>query len=439
VFSFRRILYPLIVPLVLIVFSAAVLWSWPFLTKKLNGTKELKAFLDILPLLPYIIYSVVILMGWRYNNTGLIMTSLALALSYYVFSRYSTLPLKPTVNSLSISEATAFLIPLNLVFFSLLTKRRIFTSVFLFCLLLVGLQVLAVLLFSRWPGSPDSPLIPLITKISPVVSKNISNISAQLGSFFHQYNLLVLKNILIASLLVHFGAIFFLLIRFLFTRDAMQAGFTGTLLAVFLGIADPRALPVATIYFSAAGLILIITTIESSYFMAYIDELTGLQGRRSLNETLINLGHQYAIAMIDVDHFKKFNDTYGHKTGDQVLKMIAAQLEKITGGAKTFRYGGEEFAAIFPGKFAEEAQVHLEKYRQNLESTPFVVRSKLRPKNTPQSRAKVKSSGQRKVTVTVSIGVASPDKKLTTPEKVIRAADKILYKAKKAGRNRVLV
>jgi diguanylate cyclase (GGDEF)-like protein len=74
----------------------------------------------------------------------------------------------------------------------------------------------------------------------------------------------------------------------------------------------------------------------------YIDELTGLQGRRSLNETLYNLGRKYAIAMIDVDHFKKFNDTYGHKTGDQVLKMIAYKLERISGGAKTFRYGGEE-------------------------------------------------------------------------------------------------
>jgi len=426
-------------PLTLIIFSAAVLWSWPFLTKKLNSIKELKAFLDILPLLPYIIYSVVILMGWRYNNTGLIMISLTLALSYYVFSPYSTLPIKPAAKFLSVYEATAFLAPLNLVFFSLLTRRRIFTSVFLFCLLLVGLQVLAVLLFSSWPGSPSSPLIPMITKISPGVSKNISDLSIRMGSFVHQYNIVALINISSPSLLAHVGAISFLLIRFLFTRDAMQAGFTGTLLAVFLGIADPRALPTATIFFSAAGLILIITTIESSYFMAYIDELTGLQGRRSLNETLINLGNQYAIAMIDVDHFKKFNDTYGHKTGDQVLKMIAAKLEKITGGAKTFRYGGEEFAAVFPGKFAEEAQVHLEKYRQSLESTPFVVRSRQRPKTTPQSRDKTKSSGQRKVTVTVSIGVASPDKKLTTPEKVIKAADKILYKAKKAGRNRVLV
>jgi GGDEF domain-containing protein len=173
--------------------------------------------------------------------------------------------------------------------------------------------------------------------------------------------------------------------------------------------------------------------------MAYVDELTGLQGRRSLNETLLNLGSKYAIGMIDVDHFKKFNDTYGHKTGDQVLKMIAVHLSEISGGAKTFRYGGEEFAAIFPGKSLDEAEFHLERYRKRIEETPFVVRGKRRRKGNAKSRGKSNAANLKNVQVTVSIGVAAPDKKNTTPEKVIKAADKVLYKAKKAGRNRVLV
>ena len=78
--------------------------------------------------------------------------------------------------------------------------------------------------------------------------------------------------------------------------------------------------------------------------------------------------------MIDVDYFKKFNDTFGHKTGDQVLKMIASRLGKISGGAKTFRYGGEEFTAIFAGKAVEEAISHIEDFREAIGSTPFVVR-----------------------------------------------------------------
>lgn len=189
----------------------------------------------------------------------------------------------------------------------------------------------------------------------------------------------------------------------------------------------------------AGGLSPMLAAFEVFFSMAYIDELTSLQGRRSLNETLLNQGSQYAIAMIDIDHFKKFNDTYGHKTGDQVLKMVASGLEKISGGAKTFRYGGEEFAAVFPGKTAREAWPYLEEYRQRVASTPFIVRSKGRRKSTAKQGGALKIEGRKTVQVTVSIGISSPDRHLNRPEKVLKAADKILYKAKKAGRNRVMV
>jgi diguanylate cyclase (GGDEF)-like protein len=141
--------------------------------------------------------------------------------------------------------------------------------------------------------------------------------------------------------------------------------------------------------------------------------------------------------MVDIDHFKKFNDTYGHGTGDQVLKMVASKLRGMSGGAKTFRYGGEEFTAIFSGKSAEEAIPYLEQYRKSIESSPFVVRSRMRRRSTLKNRGKSKLSGLKRVKVTVSIGVAEPDKDLTNPEKVLKAADKTLYKAKKAGRNQV--
>ncbi|MGD2125096.1 MAG: diguanylate cyclase, partial [Desulfobacteraceae bacterium] len=102
-----------------------------------------------------------------------------------------------------------------------------------------------------------------------------------------------------------------------------------------------------------------------------------------------------------------------------------------------FRYGGEEFTAIFPGKVTEEALPHLEVYRKIVESTPFFVRGKGRRKGTSEDRGKSKSRGQQKVKITVSIGVAGTGKELTTPEKVLKAADKVLYKAKRTGRNRV--
>ena len=104
------------------------------------------------------------------------------------------------------------------------------------------------------------------------------------------------------------------------------------------------------IFFFTAGLILLITSIEASFSMAYMDELTGLPGRRSLNETMLNLGRKYVIAMIDIDHFKKFNDTYGHKTGDQVLKMIATRLGKMGGGRQDLQVRGRGIHGHFSGQ-----------------------------------------------------------------------------------------
>jgi len=170
--------------------------------------------------------------------------------------------------------------------------------------------------------------------------------------------------------------------------------------------------------------------------MAYIDEMTGLPGRRSLEEMMLNLGKKYAIAMIDVDRFKKFNDTFGHETGDQVLKMIASQLGKISGGARTFRYGGEEFTAIFAGKSLENAISHVEEFRKAVESRPFVVRDGERQRRDANHRGKTRILPRNQVKVTVSIGLASPTGFATRPDIVIKAADRMLYHAKKTGRNR---
>ena len=106
----------------------------------------------------------------------------------------------------------------------------------------------------------------------------------------------------------------------------------------------PNALNVMS---SQIMLILVAAVAHEAYQMAFRDELTGLPGRRALNERLQRLGRSYVIAMADVDHFKKFNDTHGHDVGDQVLRLVAAQLRKIGGGGKAYRYGGEEFTLVF--------------------------------------------------------------------------------------------
>ena len=126
---------------------------------------------------------------------------------------------------------------------------------------------------------------------------------------------------------------------------------------------------------------------RSIYDMAYRDELTGLPGRRALNERLKGLGKHYSIAMMDVDHFKKFNDVYGHDIGDEVLKMVAKHIGGITGGGTAYRYGGEEFCVVFPGRNIDYCKPFLEAVRGSIENYRMRVRDfKHRPQEAKTAR-----------------------------------------------------
>ena len=183
-------------------------------------------------------------------------------------------------------------------------------------------------------------------------------------------------------------------------------------------------------------LILLVAVAHEAYQMAFRDELTGLPGRRALNERLQRLGRSYVIAMSDVDHFKKFNDTHGHDVGDQVLRVVAGQLRKIGGGGKAYRYGGEEFTLVFPGKTLEECLPHLEVIRNAIESYRIQLRDKQqRPPNDKQGRTRRSGGAAAQVSVTVSMGVAERGLEQRSPEEVLKAADQALYNAKSAGRN----
>ena len=177
---------------------------------------------------------------------------------------------------------------------------------------------------------------------------------------------------------------------------------------------------------------------HEAYQMAFRDELTGLPGRRALNERMQRLGRNYVLAMSDVDHFKKFNDTHGHDVGDQVLRLVASKLSKISGGGRAYRYGGEEFALVFAGKTLEECMPHLEVIRESIASYSIQLRNQEnRPQDDQQGRQRRSGSGASAVSVTVSIGVAERVEQ-RTPEEVLKSADQALYSAKGAGRNCVM-
>ena len=201
------------------------------------------------------------------------------------------------------------------------------------------------------------------------------------------------------------------------------------------GIATPNLFPV---FIMTAGLMLIVAMLQTTYGMAFRDELTRLPSRRALNESMMKLGRCYTIAMIDVDHFKNFNDNYGHDLGDQVLKIVARKIAKVGGGSKSYRYGGEEFTVLFPGKDINNAIPHLEELRAAIADYKMALRASDRPPR-PNSANRTRGAfrAAKSVSVTISIGVAERTEKLATPDAVVKAADKALYRAKKMGRNQV--
>ncbi|MFC5231939.1 GGDEF domain-containing protein [Pseudonocardia zijingensis] len=154
------------------------------------------------------------------------------------------------------------------------------------------------------------------------------------------------------------------------------------------------------------------------------DSLTATYNRRYLDERLGALvgdvgAAGIAVALLDVDHFKQINDTYGHPFGDRVLQRLVAVVDaSLPDGAFCARYGGEEFAIVLPGHDRHEAVQVGETTRERVDAHPW---SELAP-------------GLR---VTVSIGVAHGFGPVTGPDGLVAGADRLLYAAKHSGRNAV--
>lgn len=176
-----------------------------------------------------------------------------------------------------------------------------------------------------------------------------------------------------------------------------------------------------------------LSVLYGAYRMAFIDALTGLPNRRALDECLARSSGRIAVAMADVDHFKRFNDRYGHEAGDRVLRSVARELRRCRGGS-AYRYGGEEFAIVFRGRQVEQAGASLESVRAGVET----VRVSLK-RGRGGSRAQAVRRGQNdgEVGVTISIGVAERDPERRSCSAVVDAADKALYRSKQRGRNRL--
>lgn len=361
---------------------------------------------------PYAVVAVGGILAWRFHRSRLAFIIFILFLSER--SLYYFGPGGPFAAGYenSILLANGVLLPVNIALFYLVRERKIFTLGTLFRLVFLLSQPLAVYLALRF--RPE-----LFQYLAYQLIKN------------PQLEALPLPQLV---LLVNSSIMLLFLAGALFGSSPVLRGYFWTLVATLSALVAESTGQSPTIYFSGAGLIIIASVIESAYAMAFHDELTGLPARRALNTALHGLGKRYAIAMLDIDFFKKFNDRYGHDVGDQVLCMVASHLRRVGGGGRPFRYGGEEFTILFSGKTKEEAIPYLEMVRQSIEAAQFALRGKNRPKNPPKKMKKPKDQ-PKTVSVTISIGVAEPKSSKDKPHTVIKSADTALYRAKKRGRN----
>jgi diguanylate cyclase (GGDEF)-like protein len=246
-------------------------------------------------------------------------------------------------------------------------------------------------------------------------------------------------------LLIFALAFSWLAMRMTVLRKPVDNAYFWTLCAMFAGMQAAAPGRASTLYFGAGMLVLAASLVETSYLLAFHDELTGLPARRAFNQAMLTLADTYSIAMVDVDFFKKFNDTFGHDVGDQVLRMVAGKLAQVGGGGRAYRYGGEEFAIVFPGRTIDQCGPYLDRVRQEIEVSTFMVRgpdrSQRRREERRYTRRGKRATGRQRseAGVTVSMGVAEHSARLSTSGLVTNAADQALYRAKQNGRNRIEV
>lgn len=388
----------LILPTAALLLSLAATKHFPLIWQPLSG---------FLPQLPLWLFAIVFILAAQFNRSRIAILSLFLALFYAA--------LQHLILSADVMARFSDLIFLGGIFFIsalMFIEDRALLSVY--GLNRIGLAVICLIGSSLW-----------LWAVRLWVQPTVSNI----------FSTQILPPTLITLDVLCVILVFIQIVRTLSIPSTTHATLFFATVVWLIWHYFPH-IAIAPVLFSLTGFFLLLAVLADSYWLAYRDELTGLPSRRALNQLALSLGNRYSVAMLDVDHFKKFNDKHGHDVGDQVLKLVAMQLRKVKGGGKYFRYGGEEFTIVFPRKNTDGAIPFLEEVRRSIAGYKMVLREGARKTNTEKNRHRAKPSRHQSVSVTISIGVAEklPGK---TFEQTIKAADEALYRAKEQGRNRV--
>jgi GGDEF domain-containing protein len=375
-------------------------------------------------LLAYAFYTALLaglLLAWRFHSSRIFFALLVLFLAQDAISYFSAGHIPAGGPGATALAAIGLLLPLNFVLLSFQQEKG----------------------FTFSTIAPPSLLLFLESVIVAVLCRPEPSAAAQRAL----HHALAPAPLPFATLLVFAAAAVVLLTRFLLLHKPVESGLLWAMAAALLAVRFGGVGRIPTAYFAVSAFILAGAVVETSYLLAYHDELTTLPSRRAFHDALLRLEPPYTIAMVDIDHFKRCNDTYGHDTGDQVLRMVASRLARVTGGGQAYRCGGEEFAILFPGETTSNVLEHLEKLRADIEGATLRLRGPDRRQEArgPDGRTQTghairqlaRATSSDELSVTASIGVATSKGENSSAEEVVQAADKALYRAKAAGRNRI--
>ena len=409
---------PLVAPVAILTATVLALWIGPTLPPSLAGLKEAGAYFVLLAGAS---------MGLWFNRGRAFVATASLLLAYFGYR--IALDFGPDSFAVqAVYTAAVVLVPLNVLVSLVMPERGVSYHGDYRWLFIVAAEILLVL----WIASSGR------SDLSGVAWKSILDHWLLSASNAPRLSPPYIGRVLFCAALA--AAIW----RAWPGKDApvspLAVGIAGALVAFFLACEWPASATIFGVLTAAAGAMLVVAMLQESHRLAFNDELTGLPGRRALFEAMAGLGPRYVIAMVDVDHFKAFNDTHGHDIGDQVLKLVAARLAEVKGGGRAFRYGGEEFTVLFRDSTLDQAMAHLDAIRASVAGYQMAVRGEERPKEKElgeKLRDPDSQAPEKVLSVTVSIGGAAPGDEAHTPAQVLKAADKALYRAKKAGRNRV--
>ena len=400
-------LLKLVIPAVIIL---AAVWLRP---QALSSGEEWQLLLGNLP---YLLCAVALFLAYQFNRGRLLFASIAVAVFYWLVQQHLQVSLAEA-QAARVFFVLSLAVPLGALYLLLIPERGVAN---LHALALAGGFLL---------------LVAAASYVLPLLPQN-SESAAQYYAAWPWEGYVLSRG---ASLLVGVVILAGILLISLRNEDA-DVAILGAACAASLTLAQLHHAMISVVLGIAASLVLLWGSLRSSHAMAYRDELTGIPGRRALNERMRTLRRRYSIAMLDVDHFKRFNDAHGHDVGDEVLRLVASRLRAVGGGGTAYRYGGEEFCVVFPRRSLEECIEPINRVREEIANYRMVLRNRTRRPH--RSHDGVRRRGATRLTgdevsVTVSGGIAERNAQAPDAEAVIKAADARLYQAKRAGRNRV--